>query len=196
MAQVFVKDDSNPYYDHYTECPIEDTGEEFFTRKEVEEATDSRYFSGYKYLYHYAKMKRALNKAAKMIPEDKKSVVLDNDLVTAMKDEWEISSFLEDKRWRVSRNRLYTKPPEQRAVRIDDYKSIKSSACHLLRSKGVDMQFIYTSKKDEVIRVLKKLVTWKEVAADLTDDHYFKRNNQNIKWVKKLWLDPTLMEGK
>ena len=196
MTKVFVKDDSNPYYDHYTECPVEDTGDEFFTREEVQEATNSIYFSSNMYLYHYAKMKRALVRVAKTVPTNKKSIVLDADLVQAMKDSWEISEYLEDKNWRVNKNRLYIGPPEQKAVRIDDYKCLKSTACHLLSQKGVQLQFIYTSKKDEVVRTLKKLVTWKEIAADLADDDYFKRSGNDIKWMRKLWLDPTLMEGK
>lgn len=198
MKQVFVKDDSNPFYDFYKECPLEDIGEEFFTRDEVKEATGkgNGYFHSYVYLYHYAKMKRALVKAAKSIPTNKKSVVLDSDLLTAMKDVWEITGYLENKKWRVNKNRLYIGPPEQKAVRVSDFKYLKSTACNLLRGKGVSLQFIHDSKKDEVVRVIKKLVTWKEVAADLADDYYYKRDNHEIKWMRKLWLDPTLMEGK
>ena len=96
----------------------------------------------------------------------------------------------------MSSGRLYVAPPSQRIVRVSDYKFIKSSACSLLRQKGVDLQFIHTSKKDEVIRVLKKLVTWKELAADIIDDYYYKHNHHNIKWMRMLWLDPTLMKGK
>ena len=196
MTRVFVKDDSNPYCTRYTECPIEETGDEFFTSTEVEEATDCGFAAGVRNHFHYPAMKRALAKAAKTVPTDKKSVVLDSDLLWAIKDEWEITAYLDDKRWRVNNGRLYVGPPEQKAVRVSDFKYLKSTACSLLRGKGVSLQFIHDSKKDEVIRVIKKLVTWKEVAADLADDYYYKRDNHEIKWMRKLWLDPTLMEGK
>jgi len=194
--QIFQITSTNPYYDHYKECDAEDVGDVFFTREEVQAITNSKYFSSYVTQMHYPKMQRALCKAARSVEEGKKSIMLDSDLVAAIKDEWQITNYLTDKKWRVNSGRLYVAPPAQRTVRISDYKFIKSSACHLLRGNGVDLQFIHTSKKDEVIRVLKKLVTWKALAADIIDDYYYKQNHHDIKWMRKLWLDPTIMEGK
>ena len=193
---IFQNTSTNQYFDKYFAVKAEDAGEEFFTRDEVQAITQSKYFQSYVTDMHWTKMKRALSKLAKSVEEGKKSIALPEDLEIAIKDEWQISNYLKEKTWRVNNGRLYVAPPAQRTVRISDYKFIKSSACSLLRQKGVDLQFIHTSKKDEVIRVLKKLVTWKEVAADIIDDYYYERNHHDIKWMKKLWLDPTIMTGK
>lgn len=194
MSQVYEVIDGE-YVTRFKEINIEDAGEVFLTQEELTEV-DNEYGSP---VWKEALIKRHITKAIKSIPENKMSVPLGAKLFEAFRygTSWSYLRGLEKKGIRIERGRVYNKPPNQKKVNKSDFISLRSRVCCALRGKGMDVTFgiNHGQCKMKLVQHFKKIVTWKEVSAE-SSYHYDRDKPDGLKlWIRKIWLDPTLVEG-
>lgn len=172
---------------------LEDLGEEdFVTGEELSEAGNS-YGST---IYKCGPAMKALIALAKKIPKNKKSIVID---CPDLSDEFLLDRCdLEKHGLRTTGGRLYNCPVEQKQIRKSDFISLRGRVYNILRDRGLDVTFgiNHGQCKMKLIQHFKKIVTWKEVCAE-THYSYDQNSPNGLKtWIRKMWLDPTIMEGK
>ena len=197
---VYTADRSSRYKTTYwPHTNLEDVGDDFLTKEEAEDEAGVKIGLVGRVIDHPNLVAIDLRLAAKAIPVDKKSIALSDNL-------WEASKRFHGDYGqtlpaglmgiRFSNGRMYNMPVEQKQVRVSDFETLKYITRRILHNKGCHLQFLKTANKVAIVEMAKKVVTWKEIKAKVEGDYYFQRDNKDIKWLRKLWLDPTLMEGK
>ena len=196
MSQRVYEVEESEYVTRYKEINLEDVGEIFVTQDELEEA-DNKYARS---IWKVPLIKRHVTKAVKSIPENKKSIPISNELWNAIREGtgWQYEDELKKKGIRAERGRVYKSLPEQKQIRKGDFISLRRRVYDILHSRGVDATFgiNHGQCKMKLINHFKKICTWKEIAAE-EDSWYDQKSPDGLKlWIRKMWLDPTLMEGK
>lgn len=177
---IFTVNDSNPYITYYERVDnLEDVGEHFITQEEMDEI--GARWGG---VYNKPLIRKDLKALIKSIPDKQKSVKIPQQLEQAA-SHYDISAMLGRQGVRISGGRIYNKPVEQKIVRKSDFISLRSEVHHILKNN------VMFSKDDPAasVTLMKKLVTWKQVAAEFK---HYKDERGNTKFVKMLWDNPEL----
>jgi len=197
MEQTVYEIGTSEYVTQYHEVNIEDAGEDFITAAELKEAGNEYGHSEWK----MDLIKERVNAVAATIPKNKMSAPLDKELADAVyfgtgyNYERELAAI----GWRIQNGRVYNKPPKRReTIGKSDFLSLRYRVNDILRSRGLDITFCinHGQCKQALVEHWKKVVTWKEVAAEEHPSYDDKYPDGLKKRIRKMWLDPTLIKGK
>lgn len=188
---------------------LEDVDEEFITFDELKEMGFDKnrlsYLHGYTTLVLDKKVKSALNVLKRAITKSgNKSVKIDDEELIEMftSSEKFVSEFVDGLRRVGNRLSLTPKKAEQTKVKKQDYSRLVNFSISYMRAQlaGVlensyGVQFDVThayNNRPAVIKMFKKLMTWDEFKT--FSKKKFSNTDDDLKWVKMLWDDPTLLE--
>lgn len=174
---------------------IEDAGDHFVTSDELEELGVSGYCYG-GYQTFDKKIKEALQELVAGIKKGNKSCIIDDDeLLEVLKGcHHPVSHFLDGTR-RVG-NRLFKHTKKEKtAPQKRDAQILIGYACRILHEDkpwNIEFKFVSKNSYEEVIKIVKKLVTWKEMSTMMSEYN----DEEDIKWVKAVWDKPSLFTQK
>ena len=195
MRQKVYEIGEREYVTHYHEIDnIEDAGEDFITSAELEDAGNKHGRSVWK----MDLIRERVVTAAKTIPKNKMSAPLDKELAEAVNlgMGYAYDDELAKVGWRIQNGRVYNKPVTRRnKICKPDFISFRHRVNSILSDRGLDITFCinHGQCKQALVEHWKKVVTWKELAAE---DHYSYDNkySDGLKRIRKIWLDPTLVK--
>ena len=178
---------------------IEDCGDEFITKEELEELGVDHCWSGTRLFNN--KIKNKIQEYLSQIPKDKKSIKIDdNELIEVLKDSYNPISYFVPNTRRVG-DRLYkhnTKDKTQTKVLFKDWKSLMMLFIKTLWWKyevEIDIK-LSNKKRQECVIQFKKMIDWESIIEYNNSREHYSLNEDKLIWVKKLYDDPTLIKDK
>lgn len=177
---------------------IEDCGDDFLTREEVEEMGCGGYSYSHKRLM-VNKVKARLASYLADIPKGKKSIIIkEDDLIEALKA---TDTFVSDliPNTRRTGNRLFKhtkaeKKPQSEVTYKNWTSLIYMFQSYFRKSKVyLDVKMTDTDRVN-TIAMLKKMATFDELKkmADESSYYNFDESDDELKWIEKLYNDPSL----
>lgn len=167
---------------------IEDAGDHFVTEDDLKEMGITNMWGGHQLFK--TKIIDEINRLLSTIKEGRKSCIIDDeDLVDILKSsDSAVSDFVEGTR-RVG-NRLFRHTKvEKSKPQKQDASQLINTACRIVTHDhrfGLEFKYVSGNQYEPAIKLIKKLVTWKQVQA------HCEEWSQETKWMEMVWKKPAL----
>lgn len=180
--------------------PIEECGDEFLTRDDLDDLGVSPYGTNHNF---NDRVKESITSYLKRIPKGKKSIIIDDEeLIDFLKDSyWPISHFV--KGTRRTGNRLFKHNKlEKKKANFKDWKSlIKVFETYYVYEYKIEVKIKRDTKnKRDVINTIRKLATWENLERtnnrDLANKKRWSIPKDEMKWVKNVYENPLSFKNK